>query len=176
MRRSRADRVDPFELARQNAHWQGNVPLKDMHRLKGAVEGVCNSQANADLSFSILNSSICLLNGRVNAFVLLICQRCLEPVELEIDRSVELALVRSDTEAALVQTKYETYQLEVDDTFLAQDFVEEELLLSLPIVPMHADRSQCSQAMLHILESNSVDQLSETKKSPFIALKHLKRD
>jgi uncharacterized protein len=176
MRRSRADRLDPFDLAKRGGYWQGKVRLQAMHRLKEAVEGVGERQANADLNFSMLNSSSCLLKGRVNACVLLICQRCLEPVALEIDRNVELALVRSEAEAASIQTEYEAYQLESGDTFLIQDFVEEELLLSLPIVPMHADKAQCNQTMLQILESNSGDQIPKTKKSPFSALKDLKQD
>ena len=95
---------------------------------------------------------------------------------MEISRNIELALVRSEAEAAMVEEKYEAYQVGKNDTLFIPDLLEEELLLSLPIVPMHANSEQCNQMMLQILKRNSSEQFSEHGRNPFAVLKDLKSD
>ncbi len=166
--------VDPFQFAEQEGRLQGLTSLKNMSRLSEATAGTDEHEVFADLRFSIQASGICVLYGRVETQLRMICQRCLGLVTVEINRGLELALVRSEAEAALVQDKYEAYQVEKNDTLLIPDLIEEELLLALPFVPMHAHRAQCEQAMLQILKRNSGEQFSENDKNPFAVLKDLK--
>ena len=168
--------LDPFKFAEREGRLQGSAFLKTMDRLSEATAGTSEHPVFADLWFSIQTSGICLLYGRVETQVQMICQRCLGLLNIEINRSLELALVRSEVEAALIEDEYETYQVGENDTVLITDLIEDELLLSLPVVPMHANRVQCDQAMLQILKRNSSEQFSEQEQSPFAVLKNLKLD
>lgn len=169
-------RLNPFLLAEQAGREQGIISLKTMNRLMQATAEMGEHDAYVDLWFSLRATGICLLNGKLEAQVQMICQRCLGFVLIDINRSLELALVRSEAEAALVQDEYESYQVGENDKLLVSDLIEEELLLSLPVVPAHAHRAQCDQAMLQILRRNSGEQFSGYKKSPFAVLKDLKLD
>ena len=168
--------IDSFQFALREGRLQGSAFLKTMDRLSAALVGTNEHQVFVDLLFSMQTSGICLLHGRVETRVQMICQRCLGLVAIEINRSLELALVRSEVEAALVEDKYEAYQVGENNTLLIADLIEDELLLSLPIVPMHAHRVQCDQAMLQILKRNSSEQISEYDQNPFAVLKNLKPD
>jgi uncharacterized protein len=73
----------------------------------------------------------------------LICQRCLEPLEHEVAQRVELAIVESPSmEKSAVMEGYEPIVLDQDRLSPAQ-LIEDELIVSLPLVPKHARITDC---------------------------------
>ena len=70
------------------------------------------------------------------------CQRCMRPMALPLSAHAELALLASEAEAGTVGAAFEPV-LARDGRISLAELVEEELLLSLPIVPMHAQDAQC---------------------------------
>ena len=66
------------------------------------------------------------------------CQRCLQPLAIELDTDSRVALVASEAEAEAVPEGWETY-LAPDGMLSIPALVAEEVLLALPIVPLHAD-------------------------------------
>jgi uncharacterized protein len=75
------------------------------------------------------------------------CQRCMQPIELALDAQVRIGL--ASTEAAI-----EAGRMPADlEPMLAPggrisigELITEELLLSLPIVPLHGQGAQCMPA------------------------------
>ena len=165
--------LDPIELAALGDGLAGTVSLLTMERLKGVTERIVEHDAQVSLRCSGLASGIHLLTGVVSARVQMICQRCLGLANINIDRDFELALVNSDVEAALIQDDYETYELK-KGRLVTSELIEDELLLSLPIIPMHAHESDCDPAMLHILRHNSKERGNRQSTNPFEVLKNLK--
>jgi uncharacterized protein len=71
----------------------------------------------------------------------LLCQRCLQPFAAIVDQCTELLLARSDAELA----RWDVEEIEVvlaTERLDPLTLVEDELLLSLPFSPRHAD-GQC---------------------------------
>ena len=165
-------RFDPFQLANKNMRLEGSVALKSMHRLNAVVVAALEPDAWVMLNFSNEVSGVVLLTGNIRARVRMTCQRCLNDMVLDIDRPIELALVRSDAEAAQIQDGFETYEVS-DETIFTRDLVEDELLLALPTIPVHLDSVQCDEAMLGYLESQSEEQVRASDQSPFKILKDL---
>jgi uncharacterized protein len=165
--------LDPIALATLGGGLTGTVSLLAMERLKEASERLVEHDARVSLRCSKLRSGIHLLTGVVSARVQMVCQRCLGLVNINIDRDFELALVNSDVEAALIQDDYETYVLEKGH-FVIRELIEDELLLSLPIIPRHVHELDCDPAMLHILRRNSKEPGNQPSTNPFQVLKNLK--
>jgi uncharacterized protein len=165
--------LDPIALATLGDGLAGTVSLLTMERLKGVVERLVEHDARVSLRCAKLASGIHLLTGVVSARFQMICQRCLGGVNINIDRNFELALVNSDVEAARIQDDYETHELK-KGRLVTSELIEDELLLSLPIIPMHAHESACDPAMLHILRHNSKEPGNQPSTNPFEVLKNLK--
>jgi uncharacterized protein len=98
----------------------------------------------------------------------LVCQRCLQPFAAMVDQSTELLLARSEAELARLDAD------EIEVVLAAERLdplalVEDELLLSLPFAPRHAD-GECDAASAAVGGESS-----ENRASPFGQLGELKK-
>ncbi|HEY1724064.1 MAG TPA: YceD family protein [Steroidobacteraceae bacterium] len=75
----------------------------------------------------------------------LVCQRCMGPMPLSIETSSAVLLIESEAEAAAAPVEWETY-LAAEGRLSPAALAAEELLLALPVVPLHADSSVCGAA------------------------------
>lgn len=160
---------DPTVVARDQFAWRGDVPVSDFSRLADllvSTSGVVRVQLQAALSADRRPTMTICLTAHLEQS----CQRCLQPVTVAIDHehTVEwvtdvtelerLDALEDDSDVAMVE------YLPMPDParVVTLDFVEDELMLSLPIVPMHAD---CA---LPIAVADTADE------HPFAALAKLK--
>jgi uncharacterized protein len=72
------------------------------------------------------------------------CQRCLQPMERSLERVSRIALIASEEEAARVPAEREPV-LAPGGRISIGDLLTEELLLLLPIVPLHEERECASK-------------------------------
>ncbi|MCU0758654.1 MAG: YceD family protein [Steroidobacteraceae bacterium] len=86
-----------------------------------------------------------VVDVEVHAQLPLTCQRCLGVVEVPVDSSARVAIVPDLAAADALGSDLEPY-LAVDGKLALRDLVEEQLLLSLPLVPRHEDDAQCASA------------------------------
>lgn len=70
--------------------------------------------------------------------VLRTCQRCLEPVLLKLDVDRRLRFVRGEATAARLDAEGDEDVLALEPVFDLLTLVEDELLLALPVIAMHA--------------------------------------
>jgi uncharacterized protein len=117
------------------------VPLAELSGLRSLRAGVGGSVRGhvhfgreeggpvADLTFS----------GTVS----LQCQRCLQPMEQPLERVSRIALIASEDEAARVPREREPV-LAAGGRISIGELLTEELLLLLPIVPLHEAR-ECAR-------------------------------
>lgn len=73
------------------------------------------------------------------------CQRCMQPVSLPVSSSVRVALLQDAGDAGAVPAPLEPV-LAAGGWISVGELAEEELLLSLPIVPRHAGDTPCGLA------------------------------
>ena len=76
--------------------------------------------------------------------VLVQCQRCLQPMERSLERLSHIALIASEDEAGHVPSEREPV-LAASGRISIGELLTEELLLLLPIVPLHGER-ECASA------------------------------
>lgn len=81
----------------------------------------------------------------VEGAVELVCQRCLKPMRQPIAGHALIALVASDADADRVPPQFEPVRAP-EGRIRLRDLLEEEVLLALPIVPLHEDLRECAPA------------------------------
>ncbi len=150
---------------------RGWVALRRMERL---ARSLCDVQGRVDveLHFNRDAQGIPFVQGRVRARLTMICQRCLEPMEVRIERDLLLALVRSEAEAGRLPPKYEPLPI-TSASMAVAEIVEDELLLALPIVPLHAAGELCRVRTPYRVGD---DDGGAQARHPFAVLGRLKRD
>lgn len=164
--------IDPIQLAERGERLTGKLPIKGMQRL---VE-LClddSGEVALDLQFERAETEdMYVTHGLLTSTVRVTCQRCLEPVSLDLSAKVELFFVRPDEHRDL-QTQ-EADILAVDKPVSLSELVEDELLLVMPMIPMH-DPRVCSVKQTAAMGTTQ-DELPPTRVSPFSVLSKLKHD
>ena len=111
------------------------------------------------------------LNGTVCGTVELQCQRCLGPMRVSLDQEFRLGIVQSHAEANRLQERYEPLVVGSEPVLIA-DIVSDEVLLALPLVPVHADEGKCHEFVKDYQppqlakRENPFDMLAELKQKP----------
>lgn len=163
--------IDVRRFADSGRHLQGELALVQFQRLSKLVEPSGNTSVfPLRLDFFRQDDGRRVIKGHIKGRVSMICQRCLEPVEVNLSSDISLGLVTSDAEAELLPEELDPLILE--ESFQLSELLEDELLLALPIVPLH---EHCD------LPDNLGSNLSESKElperdNPFAVLASLKRD
>jgi DUF177 domain-containing protein len=126
---------DPFQLAERGARLTGRMPLKGLARLaRLCVDDA--GEAQVDIVFERGdNPNLAILHGTVTAEVRVTCQRCLEPMTVTIVGESRLVYLRPGEESAAPGGDDETIELE--RPVQMSELVEDELLLAMPMIPMH---------------------------------------
>jgi uncharacterized protein len=110
------------------------------------------------------------LRLQVTAQVRRECQRCLQPVMLPLSVDRWLRFADDEATAAALDADSDEDVLVASRQFDLRNLVEDELLLALPLVPMH---EACPEP-LPAAQAQAVD--DDVRASPFAALAALKRD
>lgn len=127
--------IEPILLAEKGAHLVGALPIKGMARLIPSCLDD-RGEVRVDLRFGRAESGdVYELTGRLGATLRVACQRCLEPMELTLETDVRLLLVRPGEPGAGLAPEVET--LAVDRPLRLSELVEDELLLAMPMIPVH---------------------------------------
>lgn len=167
--------IDPVQLADRGAHLDGRLPLKAMPRLARA----CLEDAGevlVDLHFERSeDGSVRRMYGNLRAALRVTCQRCLEAMELEVQTAPHLLLFRPGERDDLLEQEPDS--LVVDKPLSLAEIVEDELLLAMPMIPMHAP-DRCPAVTSGLMRGGSGTDRHEgtpDKSGPFAVLGRLKR-
>lgn len=162
--------IEPLRLARNEADFAGDIPLSDMPRLVGQLLSNEGS-AEIDLHFGMDERGFAVISGQVRASVILQCQRCLEAMTVQLNSEINVGLVRKKTDEGLLPAEMDAMQIENDDPLVLSEFIEDELLLSLPIVARHQEGEACAL-------KNEYQEGDEAPKrpNPFAVLVSLKKN
>ncbi len=159
--------VDPRRFAQQGINIDGYVPVAEMPRL---IEATLDSTAKVqvELSFEVNEEKKKVVTGQACGELTLVCQRCLDPVQLPVEANVSLAIVW-DEEGADALPSYLDPWIHGEGLADLYEMIEEEMLLSLPAVAYHNET--CIEASL-LSAGKSVE--VQVKKNPFNVLEQLK--
>jgi uncharacterized protein len=171
MSKALADRVDVKLLALQGVRAGQEYPLAGLPRLRESLLSPAGL-AVAQFVFQQVEG-MPAVQATVEATVQLRCQRCLQPFGCPLESRARLVFVTSDAEAGRVPEGWEAITVDPHRVELAE-LVEDELLLSLPIVPLHAAAARCQPAaeLVTAAEMPEPEPAIATQR-PFAALKDL---
>jgi uncharacterized protein len=127
--------IDPLRCVDSGAELAGSLPLSALPRLRAELADVGGDLAYR-LRFSRDEERRAIVTGEVRARLHLVCQRCLQPLEQGVETSFALAPIQSLDEASRLPDRYEPLLLSAAMVRPAE-LLEDELLLSLPQIPMH---------------------------------------
>ena len=159
--------IDPLRFARADRQLAGQFDIKAMERLR-ALLFEDNGQVIFKLEFGRdKENEVFIITGQLESKLIAVCQRCLEGLELHINSPLRLGIVNSKSEAELLPPDYEPLLL-VDNSVSLLEFIEDEILLALPIAALH-DKEKCPAT------NQLAEHLGNEKDNPFAELKKLRK-
>ena len=162
--------IDPRKLALQGISLEGEFAVKNLTRLKDSVEAVTGA-LKVSLQFSLDESRQPMVTGSASICVDVVCQRCLDIVNKEINTAIALQIIWSEDQLSNVAPNYEPWI--VVDKFADLDVViEDEVLLALPIVNYH-NIGECTGDAFDTKADTNLEEASI--ESPFSVLQQLKK-
>ncbi len=161
--------VEALKFCQQRALVSGLVNLSDMPRLAAQLNEVTGA-AEAELAFGVDEQGRRVVTGRISALLPLLCQRCLAGNVIAVAPELSLALVWNDEQASHLPRSLDPVVMEGQELDLYA-IVEDELLLSLPLVANH-EMGQCEAPMSPVLQEKPLE--VEVKINPFQVLASLK--
>lgn len=138
------ERLDVEAFAKQGETLQGEWPAAELERwaqsnLGEQVLAPVQWQLQGERREPLGAQPEVWLHLQAQTEAVLSCQRCLQPARfpLEIERSFRF--VRDEATALAEDAESDEDLLVLSRSFDARELIEDELLLTLPLVPMHED-------------------------------------
>ena len=112
------------------------------------------------------------LHLSANTQIALNCQRCLAASEFDLDVTRSFRFVENEQIALSQDDENEEDLLVLDKKFNALELIEDELIMSLPIIPRHAS---CHNLYLADLVAENAQNTDFERPNPFAVLQKLKK-
>ncbi|WP_295390282.1 YceD family protein [uncultured Thiodictyon sp.] len=171
--------LDLWRAVRLGAAFAGSATLAQLPRLAAAVVGADGS-AHYTLAFERDEARQAVAMGRVAMDLRLRCERCMGEVGLSLDLPIALALVRAVSQTdtlgldRLPEVADQYDPLPVGEAPINPlDLIEDELLLALPLAPIH-EVGECQAALPPDSTDSAQAGAVDEKKNPFAVLAALK--
>jgi uncharacterized protein len=164
-------------LAAEGETLSGTSPVKAMERLAAEVHEQADTlevgwRAKAQLRSAADGSEDAWLHLSANAALPLTCQRCMAAVQVPVDIDQWYRFVATEEIAMAEDDESEEDLLVLEPQFDLLSLVEDELLMALPLVPMHV---QCPTPVVLQVGADGVPDVPDEKPNPFAVLAKLKK-
>src|SRR3954451_4015936 len=160
--------LDIDRLADGEADVDFAVPLAELPRLRSqiaSVEGLVRGRVHFTRESGFMVADLSL-----SGVATMSCQRCLGAMSEPVSSEVRVALIATEADAGRVPEHLEPV-LAAGGRVTIGELVEEELLLELPILPLHAEVSECVVA--EEIPAVKVEAPEPTTQKPFAQLGEL---
>lgn len=130
--------IEPRKFADQDTRIEGTTFVSKLLRL-------ADFQSNEDKPVQVhlrfyheVASGHRIVEGSIATELQLTCQRCLEPMQQQIEAAVSLIMVWSEDANQTLPESYDPWLI-TEDKMQVSTLLEDEILLSLPVVAMHEE-------------------------------------
>ena len=164
--------VDPVKDAQRRLDYSGIYTANQLARLAESVVNVL-SDAQVTLSFYIDPQKLVVMKGQVQVDVELDCQRCGEPFKQTLECHFMYSPVANWDQADDLPEIYEPIEFNEFGEIDLLGAVEDELILALPLVPMHS--SEHCEVSAHEQVFGELPEELAKKPNPFAVLANLKQ-
>lgn len=163
--------LDPVRTAQKRLDYQGIYSDDQVERVAGSVVSV-DSDVECEMSFAIDNQRLAVITGDAKVSVTLECQRCGKPFPHQVHTTYCFSPIRSIEQAEALPETYEPIEVNEFGEIDLQAMVEDEIILSLPVVPVH-DSEHCEVSEADMVFGELPVEVQ--KPNPFAVLASLKR-
>lgn len=119
----------------------GEIELNRLNRLAEMLSSDTGTVAT-EVRFRQDPGGWLIIQIEYDTTVQMLCQRCLEPLGYHVKDRVEMAVLESASLEKHLPEQYEPLVLE-DERLMPAMLIEDELIISLPIVPRHERPEEC---------------------------------
>jgi uncharacterized protein len=163
------ERIDAVKMFARMGSITAELPLARLQRLSDQLSGK-TGVVDVDVLFGTDEEGRRHLSGTLDARVQVACQRCLQ--DMELDLHCELSLLVFDTEDEVQELPESRDAVTMtEDGLDVVALIEDELILSLPMIPMHADVG-CNRVLNALKQGEGP--VAEERPNPFAILAGLK--
>lgn len=164
--------VDTRKVFLQQGSIAGFMGLERLARFREALADE-NGTVYVELAFDMSDTGLKLITGMLKANVTVTCQRCLEPLGIELRDDIRLALLQDEAGIDALDKDFDPWICPEPKLRLAE-VIEEQLMLCLPIVSSH-DTAECSSRLDYVAgETVPESTVKNGTVNPFAVLKSLK--
>ena len=169
------DFADPLRLCALGKVYEGTVALAVLPRLAPLLTS-SEGEAAFVLAFETDAQRRPVVSVGVRAALLVRCQRCLQPMTVNVDSESQLAVVSGPDEAERLPDELDPLLVEQGRLQL-RSLIEDELILAVPAAPLHAP-ADCDVDLnaLNRFDGDEAEELENTRENPFAALAKLKNE
>ena len=167
--------LDVAAFAKDDGRLEGRWPLRELVRLHDAAHAEALPGDSDDVIWHargewrrVGGEGQPWLHVTASARMALVCQRCLGPVEEQLDVARSFLFVHGEDAAAQLDADSEDDVLALTKALDLHELIEDELLLALPLVPRH---DVCPEPLPLADEPGGLDD----RPNPFASLAVLKR-
>ncbi|WP_330982039.1 MULTISPECIES: 23S rRNA accumulation protein YceD [Enterobacterales] len=163
--------LDPVRTAQKRLDYAGVYTPEQVERLAEFVVSV-DSDVECDMTFAIDNQRLAVIKGEAKVAVTLECQRCGKPFPHAVHTTYCFSPIKNDEQAEALPEAYEPIQVNEFGEIDLRALVEDEIILSLPVVPVH-DSEHCEVSDADMVFGELPEEAQ--KPNPFAVLASLKR-
>jgi uncharacterized protein len=169
-------RLDVRRFAEEGGEIDAHDPLRSFTRLIAEAQepdAACSVQwrARGELRNPARHQPEVWVHLDAQALMPVVCQRCLHPVDMPLQVRRSFRFVADEATAAAEDDEAEEDLLALSHSFDLLELVEDELLMELPVAPMHA---VCPQAVKMSAADAGFEAAAAEKENPFAVLGRLK--
>ncbi|MBF0784120.1 23S rRNA accumulation protein YceD [Muribacter muris] len=165
--------IDPYKDAQRRMDYEGLISASQLSRLGESVGNVL-SDAQVTLSLEVDPQRLTVIRGTARIDVELDCQRCGNPFKHTLDCTLCFSPVANMDQADKLPEVYEPIELNAFGEINLLEMVEDEFILSLPLVPMHS-AEHCEVSVAEQVFGELPEKLA-SKPNPFAVLANLKKN
>lgn len=162
------DRLDLMATADAGRVLQGRISLVRLKRVLPALMSTAG-ELQVVLELGKDADGTHYLAGSLQGDVTLKCQRCLGSMILPLDVKLRLGLIRDKDAMNDLPDWYEPLIVSAEPADIA-DILSDEVLLALPIVPLHGESDECRE-----LVKDYQPPAGDQRENPFAVLAELKQ-
>ncbi|AUI66511.1 MULTISPECIES: 23S rRNA accumulation protein YceD [Glaesserella] len=165
--------IDPYKEAQRRMDYEGYISVSLLSRLGESVSNVLGD-AQVTLSLYVDPQKLTVIKGTAKVDVELDCQRCGNPYTQTLDCAFSFSPVKNLDLADDLPEIYEPIEVNAFGEINLLEMIEDEFILSLPLVPMH-ESEHCEVSESEQVFGELPEELAN-KPNPFAILANLKKN
>ncbi len=147
-------RFNPAELARSRQKSQLALPVSHFKRFSALLANA-EGEVVAQAQFELNEAKQATASGSLRTSVNVTCQRCMQVMEFQISEDFGFVFIDDEEQANQIEGDYDPVLVDDRNEIEAVDFLEDELILQLPLRLVHENEQECDQTVIKAVQAET---------------------